>query len=263
MGWRWNKLEEVLPQTVLNRIVAIQGYPDMGVLFWEGTPSGNFSTQSAINLIRGVESPSDQGKWRTIWKVKAPQKMKVLLWLVSHDALLSNEKRVKRGLATDPNCLLCANVTENTEHILRPCSEAIGIWQYFERAGQGVHDPNIAVQEWIHRNITLVGTDGNWPIKFVTIVWWLWRWRNDKMLLELPNWEVKVTHVFREANQVADAMANIGLGLDCSFMAFREPPKEVEGSLAETREGRAFSVGDGTEDHRAPGVVKPNSTPVS
>jgi len=90
--------------------------------------------------------------------------MKVLLWLASHDALLSNEKRVKRGLATDPNWLLCANVTENIEHILRSCSEAIGIRQYFERVGQGVHDLNIAVQEWIHRNITLVSTDANWPI---------------------------------------------------------------------------------------------------
>jgi len=48
-----------------------------------------------------------------------------------------------------------------------------------------------------------------------------------RMLLELPNWEVKVTHIFREANQVADAMANISLGLDCDFMFFTEPSREL------------------------------------
>ena len=81
MGWRWNELEETLPQTIQNRIVAIRVYPDTGVgdqLFWEGTPSGNFFIKPAINLLCGVASPYDQGKWRAIWKIKAPQKMKVL-----------------------------------------------------------------------------------------------------------------------------------------------------------------------------------------
>jgi len=29
--WRWNELEEALPQTVLNQIAAIQVYPNTGV----------------------------------------------------------------------------------------------------------------------------------------------------------------------------------------------------------------------------------------
>ncbi|KAJ8421451.1 LOW QUALITY PROTEIN: hypothetical protein Cgig2_005309 [Carnegiea gigantea] len=128
MGWRWNELEEVLPQTILNRIAGIQVIRIRELVtnyFGKGHHREIFP--STINLIRGVESPFDQGTWQTIWKVKVPQKMKVLLWPVSYDALLSNENR-----------------------------------------------------EWIHRNITLVSTGANWPIKFVTIVWWLWRWQNDK-----------------------------------------------------------------------------------
>ncbi|KAJ8437462.1 LOW QUALITY PROTEIN: hypothetical protein Cgig2_012902 [Carnegiea gigantea] len=267
-GWRWIEFGNNLPQSALYRTAAYQVYPNTGVrdqLFWGGTQMGNFSIQSVINLLCGLTSTPEQGKWQTIWKVKAPQKMKVLLWLIYHDALMSNEKRVKRELATDPNCASCDNTTENIEHILRSCNVVRSVWDYFERSGQGLHNPHMGVQEWVHRNITMTGGDSHWPTKFTIIVWWLWRWCNERAelramlrgltiarekgykklvvlldsttmvgllqgtmtnnarhstliqqcrrLLELSNWEVVLTHCFRESNKVADAMANMGIGL--------------------------------------------------
>ena len=64
--------------------------------------------------------------------------------------------------------------------------------------------------------------------------------RQCRRLLELPNWEVMVTHDFREANQVADVMANLGNGLNCEFMFFIEPPREVLNSLYADRVGIKF-----------------------
>ena len=36
-----------------------------------------------------------------------------------------------------------------------------------------------------------------------------------------------VTHFFREANQVADAMAKLGIGLNYELRFFTEPPREM------------------------------------
>jgi hypothetical protein len=41
-----------------------------------------------------------------------------------------------------------------------------------------------------------------------------------------------VKHVFREANQCADALANLGLTLDCPFQYFSNPPSVVANLLA-------------------------------
>jgi len=115
-----------------------------------------------------------------MWRVQAPQKMKALLWLINHGALMTNERRTRRGLSTNPNCMVCTNVPENLNHIFRSCSEARGVWNYFEQAGEGTHDPRLTMAEWIHRNVTMTRHNSQWPTKFVTTVWWLWRWRNDR-----------------------------------------------------------------------------------
>ncbi|KAJ8450090.1 hypothetical protein Cgig2_033284 [Carnegiea gigantea] len=86
------------------------------------------------------------------------------------------------------------------------------LWQKLERIAMIMHRP------WL-----LVSLGGNMTCnaRHYAIV------QQCRLLIELPNWEVRVTHVFREANQVANAMANIGLGLDGEFMFSTEPPREV------------------------------------
>ena len=44
-------------------------------------------------------------------------------------------------------------------------------------------------------------------------------------------WEVHLTHWFREANKVADTLANIGVNLNVPCMLFRQPPREVMDAL--------------------------------
>ena len=62
-----------------------------------------------------------------------------------------------------------------------------------------------------------------------------------RSLLGSPAWEVVMVHCFREANQVVDDLANLGIGLDCEFMYFNDPPREVSTSLYADREGAKFS----------------------
>jgi len=48
-----------------------------------------------------------------------------------------------------------------------------------------------------------------------------------KDLLRAEGWETKITHCYREANLVADKLANLGVILDGNFMLFECPPREV------------------------------------
>ena len=61
-----------------------------------------------------------------------------------------------------------------------------------------------------------------------------------KDLLQDGNWEVKVFHCYREGNQVADTLVNLGIGLCCDFVYFNEPPREVAASLYADQLGIKF-----------------------
>jgi len=48
-----------------------------------------------------------------------------------------------------------------------------------------------------------------------------------KGLLASTNWEVMVSHCFREVNQVANVLTNKGVNLNIDFAYVSEPPREV------------------------------------
>jgi ribonuclease HI len=50
--------------------------------------------------------------------------------------------------------------------------------------------------------------------------------KNIRRLLEL-NWKVTVVHSYREANTLADALANIGCSLDYNIIFYDNPPTQL------------------------------------
>ena len=52
-----------------------------------------------------------------------------------------------------------------------------------------------------------------------------------QQLLGWGGWEVRISHYFREANQVADKLANIGTMGELGVQIFRVPPKEAHKAL--------------------------------
>ena len=45
-----------------------------------------------------------------------------------------------------------------------------------------------------------------------------------RKLVQSLDWEIKVLHCFREANQLVDVLANLGIELTRDFTYFDEPP---------------------------------------
>jgi len=82
-------------------------------------------------------------------------------------------------------------------------------------------------------------TDSTLEVKAISdssqIAWSLRsRWANLKILISHMNYVV--THIFREGNQVADTLTNVGLGLD-SFMFWNEIPLFIRENLVKNKIG--------------------------
>ena len=54
--------------------------------------------------------------WRNIWKVKAPNKMKIFLCRAMHGILLVMSSLAKKQLQVDQRCFQCARTDGNRPH---------------------------------------------------------------------------------------------------------------------------------------------------
>ncbi|KAJ8427611.1 hypothetical protein Cgig2_010873 [Carnegiea gigantea] len=117
-GWRWGAFEGLLPTDMLNH----SGIQDE--IFWGKASSDLFSFKTELEILEDECPATADRKWKIVWRLKAPQKMKAFIWLILHRAILSNETRVRRGFAANPNCFNCPDSVEDTNHILRGCSIA-------------------------------------------------------------------------------------------------------------------------------------------
>ena len=73
---------------------------------------GKFSLKIAYNcLIENDRFASDR-IFKEVWRLQVPQRLKAFMWIVAHDALLTNAARVRRGMANDDKCILCDKSTK-------------------------------------------------------------------------------------------------------------------------------------------------------
>lgn len=64
--------------------------------------SGKFNVKSAYKLANGWIEENVWEGWRMIWKMKLQQPVKVFVWILAHEKLMTNSKRWKRRLTHSP-----------------------------------------------------------------------------------------------------------------------------------------------------------------
>lgn len=65
---------------------------------------------------------NDSGPYhKKIWKGKIPAKIKIFLWLMMNNAILTKDNLLKRKWTRDPSCYFCEN-DENISHLFFQCS---------------------------------------------------------------------------------------------------------------------------------------------
>ncbi|KAF7807376.1 reverse transcriptase [Senna tora] len=90
---------------------------------WNHSSNGKFSLKTAYNNIITRTTNDAKDPWKQIWKCPTLERVKVFLWPLGHDSIMTNVQRKKRGFCTSDICQLCGTEAETSTHALRDCPE--------------------------------------------------------------------------------------------------------------------------------------------
>ena len=91
---------------------------------WKWTKGKIFSTNSVYEFL----TKDDSGlHYKHIWKAKIPYKIKIFMWLVENNAILTKDNLIRRHWIGDLTCCFCAE-NENIDHLFFLCPIAKITW---------------------------------------------------------------------------------------------------------------------------------------
>lgn len=137
--WNLNNLSYRIPKYIQSQITDtyfLTNVPHQDKLWWDITTNASFTVSSCYHILTNTNNISTTLKdnilnlnW--IWKTRVPYKINNFMWLCWHNKIKSNSLLSHKGLNIDPHCLICPTIEENTNHILRTCTQAAELWSYF------------------------------------------------------------------------------------------------------------------------------------
>ncbi|CAL2228907.1 unnamed protein product [Prunus armeniaca] len=118
-GWNTNWLQGCLPLDVVQKnhcIHAGLNHTEVDSCIWQLTSNGEFSVKTTY-LPLFTEETNHTWNWDTIWKLHVPPKIKTFVLPLFQGKLLTNVQRVRRNLASNPNCPCCNVSMESLDHL--------------------------------------------------------------------------------------------------------------------------------------------------
>jgi zinc-binding in reverse transcriptase len=138
---------------------------------WSLTSDGCYSSKSAYKLIT---RPGIKQQFPHIpWKLRIPNKVKLFLWLLFRDRLLTNVNLRKRGWPCGDTCVLCSMVgDEDANYLFLHCSYTRRIWNDILLTTVK-QLPNL-----LHRMLQDASTYGR---QIAAVCWNIWKERNQRI----------------------------------------------------------------------------------
>jgi hypothetical protein len=114
---------------------------------WEHNKEGIFTVKSAYMFAKSEKLflfSSTNGKggasnikqitedWKHIWKVNAPEKMKIVLWRLAHDCLPTGQQLLCRHIPVSDACCYCGQM-ETVVHAILKCQYVTEIWREMKK----------------------------------------------------------------------------------------------------------------------------------
>lgn len=159
-------------------------------LQWRWTISGAFSCSSAYHTMQ--ESGIMSMYYKVLWKLRVPMKVKIFLWLMIEDKILTQEVLTSRGCAVTPGCVLCRDPqVETRDHMLANCAYSDRVWRGL---GAQLNLPpmtgNNPIDIWWKGRSQLQGqTKLRWDTAWAAGVWAIWKERNRRTFSQLRKLE--------------------------------------------------------------------------
>ncbi|XP_073360453.1 uncharacterized protein [Aegilops tauschii subsp. strangulata] len=192
--WNEETVRAFFSDEVANDILQIPINLEGGSDFarWPLTRFGEYTVRSVYNMARtsrflcdrsasgrGLSSnwSMEERMWKKLWKVQAPNKMKIMLWRLAHDCMPSGEQLQRRQVPTRTDCFFCGR-PEGIEHALLLYVHAQAVWDEIKVAF-GIKlccSSFTSPKQWLF-NLLERGSDRDISVITVTL-WHIWEARN-------------------------------------------------------------------------------------
>ena len=136
-SWDWNvnfgrdfndwEMEQVLVFFSLLHSHTPRGV-DGDKLCWKLHQSGNFDSRSFYHVLHTLVAVCFP--WKSIWGVKAPQRVAFFMWTVAWGRILTYDNLRKRGHVLPSWCCMCKEAAETVDHLFLHCKMAREIWSF-------------------------------------------------------------------------------------------------------------------------------------
>jgi zinc-binding in reverse transcriptase len=122
-------------------------------------------------------NPSVHLRWPTIpWRLTIPPKVKLFLWLLLQDKLLTNENLVKRNWPGGSKCMLCdVTLLETSCHLFFSCSYSQRVWADIMPNNHQVPDQIEVIPTILN---TTRMTNNLITQQYAAVCWNIWKERN-------------------------------------------------------------------------------------
>lgn len=84
-----------------------------------------------INEASRSDCPKAKAFWNSIWGLKCWSRVKIVVWKIFCDIILSLSNIKRKGIDTNSVCLMCRAKEETTKHVIWECKSAKKVWVEF------------------------------------------------------------------------------------------------------------------------------------
>ncbi|KAJ1439535.1 Reverse transcriptase zinc-binding domain [Sesbania bispinosa] len=185
--WKVDMIRSFFSAADVNRILSIHlsRLDREDSLIWKLSKDDRYSVKSAYYHI--TENMVDnshyrvQGDWKTLWKLKVPNCVKLFLWRLLRGCLPTRMNLQRKGVSCPATCAFCESALENEWHVFFGCMNNIACWQ---KAGMWqLLEQSVSVSEGFQETafFLLSSLQYNMKHKFAMVLWSLWKQRNEKV----------------------------------------------------------------------------------
>jgi hypothetical protein len=151
---------------------ALSQQKDKPIWIWEAKKKFSVKSMYAHLCSADTEKPS-----KKLWKAKIPLKIKIFMWLIQLNAILTKDNLAKRKWQGDKRCSFC-NEEESIVHLFFDCYLARYIWSLITWVIGGNRRPSNLSQYWDWSNMFLPANKKIHMVGLSAVCWALWKTRN-------------------------------------------------------------------------------------
>ena len=121
------------------------------------------------------EDPLFLRLWRRVWKSRTPLKIRIFVWLLLQQRLMTRSLRQRMAPESAADCVLCEANLENCEHLFVLCPISQAVWRLVDVARPtltSLEDFWRSIEDGPYRRAT------EWNLIFA-MLWAIWINRNE------------------------------------------------------------------------------------